>query len=62
MMQSPRDSSGRSNSIVDSVAAPAGSMIQTVRGAASALTIAAIDSTGVAPSAASALPGAGSRS
>ena len=49
MTQSPRFSSGRSSSIVDSVAAPAGSMIHTVRGAASAPIIAAIDSTAVAP-------------
>ena len=38
MTTSPRDSSGRSASIVASVGAPAGSMIQIARGAASAAT------------------------
>jgi 6-phosphogluconate dehydrogenase (decarboxylating) len=42
--------------------APAGSMIQIARGASSPATSAPSDSTAFAPSAASARPGAGSRS
>src|SRR5829696_1452434 len=62
MTVSPRESSPESASTAPSVASPEGSMTQTARGTSSAATSPARSSAARAPSAASARPGAGSRS
>ena len=62
MTVSPGESKRLSASTAPSVASPEGSMTQTARGASSAATREARPSAAVAPSPASARPGAGSRS
>src|SRR3954468_9392383 len=62
MTVSPGESSLASAATAPSVASPEGSMTQTARGASSAATREARPSAAVAPSPASARPGAGSRS